>query len=70
MSGKKYLLFSALGVVTLGLLHVLWADFSLGGLKVFHLDKERNLPTFYSGIRHILNYTLRRNCGQNLTYRV
>lgn len=32
------------------LLHLLFYDFKMGGVRWFHLDKERNIPTWYSGI--------------------
>lgn len=35
--------------ILLGVLHLLFSDVKVGGVSWFHLDKERNLPTWYSG---------------------
>ncbi|MGB6338068.1 MAG: hypothetical protein WBG96_20885 [Thermoanaerobaculia bacterium] len=38
----------------LGILHWFFADLRVGGVYWFNLDKERNLPTWYSGILFFL----------------
>jgi hypothetical protein len=49
-----YQLVAIIMVVVLGVLHIVWADFKLGGVYWFNLDKERNLPTWISGLAFAL----------------
>ncbi|MBF0622806.1 MAG: hypothetical protein HQL54_12870 [Magnetococcales bacterium] len=37
-------------IALMGLAHLLWHDVKAGGTSWFNLDKERNLPTWFSGI--------------------
>lgn len=41
-------------VLVMGLLHFFFGDLSVGGIKWFNLDKERNLPTWFSGALFLL----------------
>jgi len=47
---RVYLAVLILAVLVQGLLHCLFADLRAGGVYWFNLDKERNLPTWFSGM--------------------
>jgi len=47
---KNYLFFLLTFAALLGVLHYQFADFKSGGVYWFNLDKERNLPTWFSGM--------------------
>lgn len=47
---RGYLAVLILAVLVQGLLHCLFADLRAGGVYWFNLDKERNLPTWFSGM--------------------
>ena len=49
-----YFAFLAAVAVFLGLLHRLFLDLKAGGVYWFNLDKERNLPTWFSGMLFFL----------------
>ncbi|HEX9636725.1 MAG TPA: hypothetical protein VGB99_04275, partial [Acidobacteriota bacterium] len=44
----------AAAAIGFGVLHLLFQDLESGGVSWFHLDKERNLPTWYSGVLFLL----------------
>lgn len=48
-------LITLLGIVlVMGILHFFFGDMSAGGIKWFNLDKERNLPAWFSGVLFLL----------------
>lgn len=49
-----YVTLAMLAAVVLGYLHLLCADFTAGGVHWFDLDRERNLPTWYSGALYVV----------------
>ena len=51
---KNYLFFLLTIAALLGALHYQFADFKSGGVYWFNLDKERNLPTWFSGMLFLL----------------
>ncbi len=46
---NRYLLMLAGMTLLLVVFHLFWSDVRIGGVKWFHLDRERNLPTWFSG---------------------
>jgi len=59
------------------LLHLIWSDLKVEGIRWFNLDKERNLPTWFSGalffmlgITALMAYFSEKNLESKLTKQV
>jgi len=52
--GKHFLIILIIEAGLLAVLHYYFSDFRAGGIYWFNLDKERNLPTWFSGMLFFL----------------